>query len=632
MYRRSLPSFLLLLFAVSGVAVAGSWGKVENLHYGEALYHFHQGKYLDALMALDVAETGHGLAPNEDQAQLLRGSLYLAYGLPGAASELFRDVLDRFEAPEIVAQAWLQLARIHFRSGEVEEAARVLARIGEALPPSRLPQRDLLTVEIALARDDPDTALRVVEGMAAVRELHYARFNTGVWLLAHGRREEGVTLLDRVGTLDSRGDPELAALRDKANVALGYTWVRNDDPNRVTTYLQRVRLEGPFSNKALLGLGWGYAEAGLFRRALDPWLLLSSRSHLDPAVQESLLAAPYAMEKLGARRQALEFYLNSVAGLSQERERIGEAIASIRDGGFLEELLATNPDRKGIAWSWQLERLPDHPASHYLRHVLAGNRFQQGLRRYRELQEIENRLADKAADMVVLEQMLETRRQAFHDRLPKIEERLARHEIQDLRGRRDRLSRQLEEIASGERPLALANDRELRLLARLERAEERLQRLQGLGDTGDAAEKLRLLRGVLYWQIASDFAPRRWAARRALRDLDQALEELERQMTSLKRARHSAPEGFEGYDTRIDSNRHRIRLLLAESRTLRNHQAEQLKALALEGLEAQRSRLGNYLVQARFAIARLYDELAQEFPAVERPSGAALPPATGEIR
>ena len=55
-------------------------------------------------------------------------------------------------------------------------------------------------------------------------------------------------------------NPELAALRDKANVALGYAWLQASHPVEAKPSLERVRLTGPFSNKALLGVGWSDAE------------------------------------------------------------------------------------------------------------------------------------------------------------------------------------------------------------------------------------------------------------------------------------------------------------------------------------------------------------------------------------
>jgi len=118
-------------------------------------------------------------------------------------------------------------------------------------------------------------------------------------LVRLGRVEEGARVLDEVGQLPA-ADDDLSGLRDKANVALGYAWLQAERPDRAQPSLQRVRLQGPFSNKALLGVGWSDAERGDYRAALSPWLELRQRNILDPAVQESLLAVPYAFGQLGA--------------------------------------------------------------------------------------------------------------------------------------------------------------------------------------------------------------------------------------------------------------------------------------------------------------------------------------------
>ena len=49
----------------------------------------------------------------------------------------------------------------------------------------------------------------------------FARFNLGVALVRENRLEEAAPLLTAVGTMNAVGS-ELLALRDKANLALGY--------------------------------------------------------------------------------------------------------------------------------------------------------------------------------------------------------------------------------------------------------------------------------------------------------------------------------------------------------------------------------------------------------------------------
>ena len=103
-------------------------------------------------------------------------------------------------------------------------------------------------------------------------------------------------------------NPELAALRDRANLALGFAYLQANEPARARPALERVRLDGPYSNKALLGIGWADAALGDYQGALTPWLELRERNLLDAAVQESYLAVPYAFAKLNANAQSAEYY------------------------------------------------------------------------------------------------------------------------------------------------------------------------------------------------------------------------------------------------------------------------------------------------------------------------------------
>ena len=194
---------------------------------------------------------------------------------------------------------------------------------------------------------------------------------------------DAAALLDGVGQLQT-SDEELLALRDKANLALGYAYLQTDQPTNAKPVLQRVRLQGAQSNKALLAVGWADSAETNYREALVPWMELHRRNLLDAAVQESYLAVPYAFAKLNANAQAAEYYNTAIVSYSDESTRIDESIAAIRNGKLLDTLLAQ--DREGNkGWFWQLENLPQAPESRYLYHLLAGNEFQEGLKNYRDL-------------------------------------------------------------------------------------------------------------------------------------------------------------------------------------------------------------------------------------------------------
>src|SRR6185503_17109256 len=65
-------------------------------------------------------------------------------------------------------------------------------------------------------------------------------------------------------------DPAALAIRDKSNLVLGALLFESGNFERAKQTLDRVRLEGPFSNQALLRAGWAEASAKQFDRALVP--------------------------------------------------------------------------------------------------------------------------------------------------------------------------------------------------------------------------------------------------------------------------------------------------------------------------------------------------------------------------
>ena len=94
-------------------------------------------------------------------------------------------------------------------------------------------------------------------------------------------------------------------------------------------------LEGPFSNKALLGVGWADAEIRELRRALVPWMELRGRDLLDSGragvdARDSVRAG-----ELDAISQAADHYLNAIEAFYEETNRIDRTIDHIESGEIL---------------------------------------------------------------------------------------------------------------------------------------------------------------------------------------------------------------------------------------------------------------------------------------------------------
>ena len=312
------------------------------------------------------------------------------------------------------------------------------ARVGGTLGEDMEAERRLLIAQGLLYRQRYDQAIAELSNWQGPRYwLAYGQFNLGVALVRAGEGARGLALLDAVGQLETQW-PELMALRDKANLAIGYAKLQAGEPAAARLALERVRLSGPQSSKALLGAGWADAAAKQYEAALAPWQELQGRNLLDAAVQESYLAVPYAYAELGAMAQAVEYYERAIAAYDAERGRIGESISAIRSGELLDAAMKAGGDgREG--WFSQLATLPDSPESRYLYHLLAGNEFQEGLKNYRALDAMAENLATWQQSLGAFTDMVETRRKAFDAKLPAADARLATVDVATINGRRDTL-------------------------------------------------------------------------------------------------------------------------------------------------------------------------------------------------
>ena len=323
------------LASLGGIAAAADEPPqhvVLDPHYGDSLFHFYQAQYFEAITGLMVSQHFHRVAQHADEAEVLRGGMLLSYGLHREAGDVFAQLIDKGAKPAVRDRAWFYLAKIRYQRGLPAEAGDAVGRIGDQLPPELQEERGLLQANILLAQANYAGAARLLAAMTTSQGAgRYARYNLGVALIRGGSPAEGSALLDELGRAGAP-DEELRSLRDRANVALGFAALQAKRPEQARVALERVRLNGMHSNKALLGFGWAAAELKNNRQALLPWTELAGRDASDSAVLEARIAVPYAYAELGAVGQALERYNDAIAAFERENRQLDESIAAIRGG------------------------------------------------------------------------------------------------------------------------------------------------------------------------------------------------------------------------------------------------------------------------------------------------------------
>lgn len=580
-------------------------------HYGDSLFYFFQERYFTAVTNLMVSQHFQRLPHHEDEAEVLRGGLFLSYGLHKEAGQIFAQLIDKGAAPAVRDRAWFYLAKIRYQRGLAAEAEKAIGRIAGKLPPDLEEERVLLHANLLMARGEYVQAAQLLGAVKDGAGL-YARFNLGVALVKSGDVARGTALLDQVGQTPAATE-ELRSLRDKANLALGFAALQGDDPARARTYLERVRLSGMLANKALLGFGWAAAGMKQTRQALVPWTELASRAPADAAVLEAKLAVPYAFAELGALGQALQGYKEAIAAFDRETSALDESIAAIRAGKLVAGLLERNPGEE-MGWFWNIRELPEMPHAAHLAQVLAQHEFQEAFKNYRDLVFLDRNLRQWQDKLAALGDMLANRRRAFAERLPAVRERERTLDIEALAQRHDALAAEFARAAARADGLGLADSRELQLLARIEAARALLEKQPEGAEREVARERLRRVAGALTWQLAQQFPERVWEAKKGLQQIEAGLAEARERHARLLRAQRDEPERFDRFAARIDELGRRTAALLPRVAELAAAQQAHLQALAVAELEREKVRLAHYGNQARFAVAQIYDRanLAQE--------------------
>lgn len=556
-----------------------------------AHYLTRDDRHFSALVELRLLDPAHepGRMPSEYQWRL--ADSYLAFGMRDRAESVYRTLGATAADPALLAKARLRLAEFEYQRGYYAESRATLYRMREKLPKDQFVAWQDQLSRVLLAEGRYSEAAEALAGPDNARDqTPYMRYNLAVALINDGRAPQGQTVLDRLGREPPSTEEELA-LRDRANLSLGWHFLQSQQGGTSKPVFSRVRVEGPYSNRALLGLGWAelapqgsrvtkvevgdevpdagpfttfstlgvllrpgflqddvFKRAGLrsfrlrkakpqeeeaLRKALVPWVELISRDPMDPAVLEAWLAIPFSLDRLGAHTQALQYYERAVGVLDNSRKRMDEAIVSIRQGRMIETILRREIDSES-GWNWKLLDLPDAPETYFLQSLLAEHRFQEAIKNYRDL-------------------------------------RLMERNLISWRQRLDTIERSFSEAGAPA-------------------AREQVSRRATTWKAPWTGLKIKL-------RADNDLsAPDRFKA---------SLLPLALPAPALQLA--AAPERFRGAYERSQGLRSRLDSLSQQVTAAANEQSRLLQTMSLQELEAQKKEIERYMVEARFALARLYD-------------------------
>lgn len=619
MYWSPFAKIGLLLFACLA-ASTGNSEELKDLYFGEALYHAHQGNYFEALERLDTEVRQHdaidepeldSLYYHINDAEFSLGDFELRYRMHHRAGRAIRAVLEGAVDEVVRNDAAYRLAKIHFQKNQMADAMQALNRIDGKIPEAIRDDIEFLRANILLSQGRPAESIDGLKKLQGSDSFGgYAAYNLGIAYLQDGQQRMAMAQLERAGQLDTQ-DPGELAIRDKSNLVLGTMFMESAEYENALPFLNRVRIDGPFSNQALLSAGWASMSTDNIERAVVPWGILADREVTDRATQEAMLALPYAFGKLNVHGRAAIHYGQALDLFTAEIDNLNTSIESIREGKFLEALIREEI-RNDKDWVIRLRGLPAAPETYYLMELLATHDFQTGLQNYLDLADLRRKLLSWEGGFDAYDEMVDIRHDHFEPLLPDVDTKFRELDSRmRLRVEQHKmLVKRRDDLLTTPRPEFLATQEEQAVLARIEHIEERAA-AEDSPFTDAMLARMNRLKGLLSFTLETEYHERLTEFDRNLRNLDQAMIIATDQYDQYVRSRQAATHSFVGYEKPIDRLRTQVRESVSKVELLMARQGHLLEVLAIEELQARRSHLESYGDKARFALADSYDRATQ---------------------
>jgi len=613
---RRAPLSVLGLLLVTGLASSPVPAQeLKDLYFGEALYYAHQGLYFEALDRLDTEVKQHDeldepqldtLYYHIDDADFALGDFELRYRMHHRAGRAIKAVLDAAVDDVVRNDAAYRLARIHFQKDQLPEALQALDQIEGEIPKSIRDDIEFLRANVYLAQGRPEDSIAVLENLQGSDSFGgFASYNLGIAYLQSGRRQDALETLNQAGGI-ATDDPAQLAIRDKSNLVAGTVHLEAEEFESAIPYLNRVRLDGPFSNQALLSAGWANMSVDKVGRAVVPWSILADREVTDRAAQEAMLALPYAYGKLEVHGRAAVYYGRALDAFGVEIDKLNVSIESIREGKFIAALVREEI-RKDKDWVVRLRSLPEAPETYYLMDLLASHDFQTGLQNYLDLADLRRKLVEWQSGFDAYDEMVAIRSDHYEPLLPQTDEEFRELDSR-MRLRTEQhkmLVKRRDDLLTTPRPEFLATPEEQAILSHLEALE-----LQAVANAS-AIKRIKRLKGILVWHLETEYHERLSEFDQNLRNLDEAMALAQTQYDQYVRVRQAATHSYVGYDKPISRLRVHAANAVQKVDLMMARQGHVLEKVALDVLIARRGRLENFGDKARFALADSYDRATQ---------------------
>lgn len=610
-------------FSVASFSVAEQKTTLQLLQ-GQAQYDYEIENYNAALVSIEQwrAAAEIQVLPLTDGARwslnILEASIYLALGIEQQAEAIMIDA--QVARVNDLGQAWFLLSRRWQQHGDWERSLKTaqLALAERNQLPSRWRSEAQFIQAQAYAQQRQLEPLAVVISNMPARDIWtaYARYN---WVLAlidsytpsHQVQHIVAETLHYLGD-----DQEQRQLRQRLLLVASIEALEANNTRLAEQYLSQITQDSPYAAAALLQYSWTSLAQQKWSQALHSLRALQQQHHeFHPAVMESYLLVPYALEQMQATSQAIRAYEQVERRLMVMREHIAQARHQLPTGAWVQQwLVSANHE---LHWGWQQAPVgvaEEGDISRLLHGLIEQNSFEVALQETADLQRLAQQVTQQLRYLPLWQDVIQRRQQHALNVQGSLH-------LQRLQPRFDATQRLVEKRHAdlqqqAREAFSYITDEEALALQTQQTILHRIQVLQQRGHIvgtvlTDYQERWRRIRGLQLWHNNAMLPERRWHALQALEAMQHAAQQLQQQHQQTEIALRWMQGDWDDLSKRMHQQQQHGAALLQQLTHLQQQQQDHIQRRADQHLHELDQRILDYLGQTRLAIARLYDDALQ---------------------
>lgn len=612
---KAQPPGLTEAAQASGAAPRTSAATTDALKR-EAYYHFFLDDYLTSATRLKLLEESvHPDVDTLNHVRLLRGSLYVAWGMHRPATVIFDQLVSAFPPGQDRNQVLLLIERLQYSRALYQAAVSTFERLK---PDPAFASMDHAAYLAGMSHYALGNFGQALDAMTAIpgssdyrpfAELTSAKSHTQL-----ANVDEASRMLQELGSLRPEDDAVLQALAEKSRLTLGLLFTETGRYDEALPAFASITQTSPFYPDAVFGAGWVHLYQQRYAESLAAFLTLLRAAPNHPYALEALTTIGHCYDRMGARGEAFHAYGKALDTYRRERHALDTMRGLIKDRARLSGLLT------------DMTAVLDSPIGPLLDDD--GLRF--WIRQYGELGTIEQYLAHKLADSDVFQVMVDHREAVFRDRVPTVRGFLTQNPVTPLRQRQHQLQAALNQAIQHETDEAWASGNETAVLNQLALARRKsravgeaivkfdharqpdLAQIDDLKAQWNSADRwLSVLNGEQLWTIFTEVPGRRDDLQRAIMHVQTELEHADHNQRVLV-------ESINGLDTKLSQFRQRIQAIRQDLVAyrgkvidLRAELLPPLQALLLKAVDRRSGQMEAMAAVARLSQVHIMDVLTQ---------------------